>query len=348
MPGQRNMADIMLVAILFSSLSLAAPPVVSSSDAKCPDSNGARINTSNGTYIVECGIDRKDDDFAAVFTSSYGECVDLCASTRDCLQVSYNPGNPGSCYLKSGHGFANIDSTIWGAKQDDGTSSKISTCPESDGTQYRAFGNIFQVECGVDRRGGDIGPQIYTNFVGCIEACGAHPDCVDVTLSGAACYLKNNLTTPVFDPTFWGAQIIGTYDKQATQVSTTFVAPLPTASGSRCPDQNGTIVTRSCGSRYQVECDVDRFGNDLHVGPYDVYSLDSCIDKCDKTTGCKDISWQPGNPGPCYLKSVAGTSYQPFDGRTIWAARQLNGCSTTLVPQTVQASPTATVTSTAN
>ncbi|KAK0266327.1 hypothetical protein LTR12_005416 [Friedmanniomyces endolithicus] len=84
-----------------------------------------------------------------------------------------------------------------------------------------------------------------------------------------------------------------------------------------CPASNGTTVSNStAGTSYTIECGIDRFDNDLSV----IYSptLETCIDACNDNPKCVDVSWIPGNPGPCYLKQGVGAVEYKSE---IWGAR---------------------------
>ncbi|TKA62267.1 hypothetical protein B0A55_10899, partial [Friedmanniomyces simplex] len=84
-----------------------------------------------------------------------------------------------------------------------------------------------------------------------------------------------------------------------------------------CPVANGTTVTNStAGITFTVECGIDRYDNDLGL----VYTptLDSCIAACASNSQCVDVSWIPGNPGPCYMKQGVGSVEYKTE---IWGAR---------------------------
>ncbi|KAK0939373.1 hypothetical protein LTR29_009118 [Friedmanniomyces endolithicus] len=84
-----------------------------------------------------------------------------------------------------------------------------------------------------------------------------------------------------------------------------------------CPASNGTTVSNStAGTTYTIECGIDRYDNDLGL----VYkpTLETCIDACNDNPKCVDVSWIPGNPGPCYLKQGVGTVEYKSE---IWGAR---------------------------
>lgn len=65
------------------------------------------------------------------------------------------------------------------------------TCPSYNSTYYSSTnGSTFLIECGIDHAGGDMGSLSVRSFQQCIEVCASTNGCVDVSLSGVACYLK--------------------------------------------------------------------------------------------------------------------------------------------------------------
>lgn len=73
-------------------------------------------------------------------------------------------------------------------------SASTLSCPGSNSTTYTAStGSKFVIECGIDHSAGDMGMVYVSNFQGCVEACATTTGCVDVSLSGAACYMKKTL-----------------------------------------------------------------------------------------------------------------------------------------------------------
>ncbi|KAK6000563.1 hypothetical protein QM012_003809 [Aureobasidium pullulans] len=68
------------------------------------------------------------------------------------------------------------------------------TCPLSNSTIFTAkSGAIFMIECYLDRAGHDMASiDVPTNRIAdCINKCDALPGCVDISMSGTACYMKN-------------------------------------------------------------------------------------------------------------------------------------------------------------
>ncbi|KAF2006303.1 hypothetical protein P154DRAFT_256589 [Amniculicola lignicola CBS 123094] len=315
-------------------------PTPSSTPTRCPDINGTLITTGRGVWVVECYIDRQNSDLGGVSAANFTDCVNTCSNNINCVDVSYVPGGP--CYLKSDQGNPNPNSDVWGARLEQykkpsttatsaapaPTDNRLS-CPASNNTVYYSNMKIFRIQCGVDRSGGDLasGTPVYNvDFQTCVDTCANNTACVDLSHSGSACYLKGSTTTPQENGNVWAAQLIGTYDGMSTvtyvQSSTTQMAPAqPTASGLQCPGANGTAFTGTCGSTWQIECDLDRQDSDL--GSQNAYTLDECMNICDATDKCMVVSYLKGSPGPCYLKSAANTPN--YNG--VWGARQITGCT---------------------
>jgi hypothetical protein len=64
------------------------------------------------------------------------------------------------------------------------------------------------VECGIDHSGGDISMVYVSDLAGCIAACAKLSNCVDVSLSGSACYLKGTLGGVVDNEGLLGARLV--------------------------------------------------------------------------------------------------------------------------------------------
>lgn len=131
----------------------------------------------------------------------------------------------GSCYLKSSVG-APLYNQVWGARLllppgatttiTTSTSSAAATptstglsCPASNGTIYHApSGSDFIIECGIDRTGGDIYSYKALSFEQCIADCDSDTYCVDVSLSGVACYAKGTIEPANSAPNILGARLL--------------------------------------------------------------------------------------------------------------------------------------------
>ncbi|KAK8208030.1 hypothetical protein M8818_004068 [Zalaria obscura] len=69
-------------------------------------------------------------------------------------------------------------------------------------------GATFQIECGIDHSGGDMGMVYVNTFEACINACDNTTGCVDVSLSGQACYEKKTLGAAVGNAGILGAKLV--------------------------------------------------------------------------------------------------------------------------------------------
>ncbi|RAR10697.1 sequence-specific DNA binding RNA polymerase II transcription factor [Stemphylium lycopersici] len=108
--------------------------------------------------------------------------------------------------------------------------------------------------------------------------------------------------------------------------SSSAAAPSPTSKTGpiTCPGDNGSTFTTDCGAVYAVECAADRFGNDLDNGLVFVDTYAKCLQACDKTPNCVDVSWVIGNDhSACYMKAGAGAIRENMN---IIGGRQISGC----------------------
>lgn len=85
-------------------------------------------------------------------------------------------------------------------------------CPTSNATVYTAAtGSQFLIECNMDHQGGDFkSVQVtgQTAFRSYNEHCVKTPGCLDVSLSGVACYMKSVLGKAVSANSVLGAQLL--------------------------------------------------------------------------------------------------------------------------------------------
>lgn len=228
----------------------------------CPAADNTTIVSNGASFLVECGIDRAGGDMKSLGVSSFQQCIDACATTPGCVDVSLSGS---ACYLKSTLAAAVNNGGIWGAKlvttstssSTSGsasssstssttgsgvTSSSVSppsssatpvTCPSSDGTTVTSNGVSFLVECGIDHAGGDMKSLGVSSFRQCIDACATTPGCVDVALSGSACYLKSQLGAAVNNGV-WGAKVV--------------TAPTSSSSGSVSSTSSSTSTSTASSS----------------------------------------------------------------------------------------------------
>ncbi|KAF2152260.1 carbohydrate esterase family 1 protein [Myriangium duriaei CBS 260.36] len=107
------------------------------------------------------------------------------------------------------------------------------TCPAGNGTIYTAAsGATFLIECGIDHQAGDMGSTSVSSFAQCIEACANTAGCVDVSLSGAACYMKKSLGLAIANSGIKGAKLVTGVSAAATTSSSAAASTSTTVSTS--------------------------------------------------------------------------------------------------------------------
>lgn len=215
-------------------------PAPSTSAITCPSADQTIFDAINGGhYIVECGVDHAAGDLASTSAETFDECINTCDSTAGCVDVSYLGVG---CYMKSTVGLA-VSNGVWTARligrgnetssapdpKTTTTSAKISEtkpatsgggssstdpdpiCPGSNNQIYTmSSGKRYQIECGVDHAGGDMpapNGQQANSLAACIAICDTRDGCVDVSLSGVACYLKSSVGASMSNPVM-GARLL--------------------------------------------------------------------------------------------------------------------------------------------
>lgn len=93
--------------------------------------------------------------------------------------------------------------------------------------------------------------------------------------------------------------------------SIVFAAPLDCSSGQ----SNNAVFNTTVGS-YDIICGVDYAGGDV-AAEGGIATFGECIELCDVTPGCIDVSYGPGS-GNCWMKGSIGT---PVENGDIWTAR---------------------------
>lgn len=190
----------------------------------------------------------------------------------------------------------------------------VLTCPSNNGTMYESSsGDVFIVECYVDRYGNDMGSVTIPSLklADCIEACASTKGCVDVSMSGSACYMKYKAGMPYnVASRIQGARLVATATKSFSAITTSSSASSGYVAGPQtqapfCPGSNATQYLAQNGAVFAVECFIDRYGNDLKM--IYVSSFQACIDACASTSGCADVSL---SGSACYMKSKVGAAYR--------------------------------------
>jgi hypothetical protein len=180
------------------------PPPVSYPTCENNADHGALIVTANGkTFEIVCGVDSTGGDISAIQTSTFNICIEACAETPNCVDVSYVEGN---CYLKDMIRPVLTEAAhVWTAKLVDAADRLTCDNNKDDGKEFTTENYSFDIACGVDYAGGDLRALDTPTFEGCLEACDAEPECVNVAYVAPACYLKSEQMPAVANPAVWGA-----------------------------------------------------------------------------------------------------------------------------------------------
>ncbi|KAK8172020.1 WSC domain-containing protein [Phyllosticta citrichinensis] len=100
--------------------------VASASPITCPSGDGSIYTAANNkTFVIECGVDHAGGDLGApTYPYDFGLCINQCASTTGCVDVSFNGG---PCYMKGSVGAVVSNAGIWGARLFAGSSGIASS-----------------------------------------------------------------------------------------------------------------------------------------------------------------------------------------------------------------------------
>ncbi|KAJ8116343.1 hypothetical protein OPT61_g2196 [Boeremia exigua] len=188
---------------------------------------------------------------------------------------------------------------VWSAKRV--AANKGLSCGADDGKAYASSKGDFKIVCGKDYVGNDLPATSAPSFEACIETCATTDRCVDVSYVGSTCYLKYAVVTASDSPQVWTAVRA---DAQP------FVYGL-TCDGNK--DDKKVYAAKSGGS-YTVECGVDYWGGDL--SSVQTATFEACMDACDATTGCIDVSFSSGT---CYMKNTLNSA---SPASWVWTGRK--------------------------
>ena len=89
-----------------------------------------------------------------------------------------------------------------------GSTISAISCPASNHKKFTMNGKQFQVECGTDHHGGDMKMVTAHSLGECVQACAKEATCVDVSLSGTACYMKSTLGATETNAGINGAKLV--------------------------------------------------------------------------------------------------------------------------------------------
>ncbi|RMZ11552.1 hypothetical protein D0864_00969 [Hortaea werneckii] len=306
----------------------------------CPSSDNTLYTATSGrTYTVECNTDHQGGDLASVHADNLLACIESCDSTDGCLDVSLSGS---ACYMKSALGRALSAPGLSGARLNVASPTPGATtiapspeCPESNNTLFKTpNGAEFAIECGIDHAAGDIGMVYVRNLGECAVRCSETSGCVDVSLSGAACYLKNNLGPTSYNAAINGARLVSQPSATASlsvssvQATTASVAT-PTSTRLSCPASNGTYYTASSGMVFVIDCDTDYPGGDMDS--VKATSLEECIEACDDEVSCSALVLSGVG---CYQKHQAN---EPTRAQGMLAARLVDASVPSSSPQATSA-----------
>jgi len=164
------------------------------------------------------------------------------------------------------------------------------TCPEADNNVFIAkSGATFLIECSVDYAGGDLkAVNIASNRIAdCINACDATEGCIDISMSGTACYMKKMLGKPTTNKGIRGARKIK--DASASSSSSSSVAsstissiavPSSVSVGTTKAPTTFSIPTASTAPSTASLPTVDKgteYINYTNVGGYFLQDLDTTV-----------------------------------------------------------------------
>lgn len=263
-----------------TSTSASTSPAASASlgPSYCPMADNQIITDNLGnSYTVRCSSDSSQGSFAGkAATSNYMDCMTLCDGTSGCTAFTYVGGTYGSgsgtCWFKTVMGsavssgtnyisaarFVNSTGTLASSTSASGSSTSGSStsgsntsaaatttlaCPGQNQTVYTAStGARFLIECGFDHYAGDMGSAGVSSgdLAGCIAKCVATAGCVDVSLSGAACYMKNAVNSVVYNNNIWGARLLLNSSTSTTAASSA-AATSSTAASSTAATSSASV-----------------------------------------------------------------------------------------------------------
>ena len=124
--------------------------------------------------------------------------------------------------------------------------------------------------------------------------------------------MKHTISTLIDAGHVWTAERV---DAQAPVVTEPLVKDVELSCLN--PEDNGKTYTAKNGGQYKVECGLDYAGGDLQRVDAET-TFQSCMDACDATTGCIDVSWVWGS---CYMKSELTAT--PAQLSHVWTGRRV-------------------------
>ncbi|KAK4095759.1 hypothetical protein N658DRAFT_511792 [Parathielavia hyrcaniae] len=177
--------------------------------------------------------------------------------------------------------------------------------PTCDSTYTTDSGSVYQITCGREYYGSDIGFFHVQTFAECIKACDTLPGCVDVSYANdGGCWAKSAVTTLVDAPHLWTAELI---EKGAA---------VPARLNCNDEQSDGAEYTTGAGTVYQILCGQDLAGGDIHGAAKGVSFFEDCLSHCDAVAGCVAVAYANGQ---CYPKGQV--SGEVHDRPHVWGAK---------------------------
>ncbi|KAK0664545.1 hypothetical protein QBC41DRAFT_380293 [Cercophora samala] len=265
-----------------SSTTTGAPPaatgslVPSSDPPSCVEgqSDGTAYLTESGAvYEIICGREYYGGDLQMVYTATFQGCIEACEGLAGCIDVSY-VGE--ACYRKGSITVLVQAGNVWTAKKileapvqpsvSGSASARTTTAPStsptvapltcaggqaSTPTHTASEGRTYEILCGVDFGGGDIGASSQATLNSCLAACDSTSGCLGVAYANGQCYLKGTLNTPAKVAHVWGARLLSTQSSSSFApvestdilVSTVSESPEPSTTSTESEDDSPTTTS---------------------------------------------------------------------------------------------------------
>ncbi|KAH0353669.1 laccase precursor, partial [Aureobasidium melanogenum] len=327
----------------------------------CQKQFGACIPTYKGKLVSQNGMCGHD---VTCKGSKFGDCCgknNWCGGDAKSCGAGCQEDN-GSC--NGGWPWSNLVSRA----------DPNPTCPKSNDTIYTSeTGNQYKITCSLDHAGNDLKMVwISSNKIAdCLSECDATDGCKAIAMSGTACYMKSKVGTPVKSSNVRGAILVGKAANSSSSISSTTSATkstasssasltssltvsysnsssttssssaLPTSTSPTCPAANNTVFIADSGATFLIECFVDYSGGDLKSVNIASNRIADCVNACDATEGCIDISM---SGTACYMKKKLGNR---MTNKGVRGARKIkdapkSSSSSSVAPSTTSSSENST------
>jgi hypothetical protein len=181
---------------------------------------------------------------APVYTTSskaaptYQVPTTMSTKTAETTKAAESPKTSASNAQPTGYSYGGGSSSGGSSVQPD-SSDSTSLCPEQNGKTFTdpTSKKTFTIDCAHDHLGGDMDMKLIFSggLSACIATCASTSGCVDVSMSGAACYLKKSPGNVVGNLLVVSAKLIDSDSKadaspaSSAGASTTTAAPVGAA-----------------------------------------------------------------------------------------------------------------------